>query len=58
MARVLAGRAELCACDVQAGLGIGVRSKNYSQYGLPTLHTTGAGDCSAPHAMKACFIEC
>ena len=25
MARVLAGRAELCACDVQAGLGIGVR---------------------------------
>ena len=24
-ARVLAGRAELCACDVQAGLGIGVR---------------------------------
>ena len=24
-ASVLAGRAELCACDVQAGLGIGVR---------------------------------
>ena len=34
-ARVWVGRAELCACDVRAGLGLGVALyvKNYSQNG-------------------------
>ena len=52
MARVLAGRAELYACNVQAGWGIGVYVKNYYyQYGLSRYrYSTGAGAIAA-HRM-------